>query len=84
MRMLLYILNTLFTTYTFMLLVRVFGSWFPNFARSKFMRFISFYTDPYLNIFRKIIPPLGMMDLSPLVAFFSLQIMQWVLFSILV
>lgn len=81
--MFLYILDICFTTYTFMLLARVMGSWFPKFAQSRFMGFIAYYTDPYLNVFRKIIPPLGMMDVSPMVAFFSLQIIQWVLFSIL-
>ncbi len=81
--MFLYILSVLFTTYTFMLLVRVFGSWFPRFAQSRFMRFVAFYTDPYLNIFRKIIPPLGMLDLSPMAAFFSLEIFRRLLFSIL-
>jgi YggT family protein len=81
--MTLYILNAVFTAYTFMLLIRVFGSWFPNFARSRFMQFIAFYTDPYLNIFRKIIPPLGMVDISPMIAFFALQLIQWILFSFL-
>ncbi len=81
--MFLYILNSVFTTYTFMLLTRVVGSWFPRFAQSRFMRFIAFYTDPYLNIFKKIIPPLGMMDISPMVAFFSLQIIQGIIFSLL-
>lgn len=80
--MFLYILSAIFTTYTFMLLIRVFGSWFPSFAQSKFMKFIGFYTDPYLNLFRKIIPPLGMMDISPMVAFFALQGIQWLIFSI--
>lgn len=79
----LYLLDVLFTVYTFMLLTRVFGSWFPKFSESRFMRFIAFYTDPYLNLFRKIIPPLGMMDLSPMIAFFSLQMIQWILFSII-
>lgn len=81
--MIAYILNTLFTTYTVLLLIRVFGSWFPSFAHSRFMRFVAFYTDPYLNLFRKIIPPLGMMDISPMFAFIALQIIQWIVFSIL-
>jgi YggT family protein len=81
--MLLYILNTLFTVYTFMLLVRVFGSWFPRFAESRFMHFIAFYTDPYLNLFRRIIPPLGAIDISPMFAFFALQFIQWMLYSFL-
>ncbi len=80
--MLFYILNLIFTAYTFLLLARVIGSWFARFARSKWMQFIAFYTDPYLNIFRKIIPPLGMMDLSPMVAFFVLQILQFFILSL--
>lgn len=81
--MVIYILEILFTLYTFMLLLRVLGSWFPRFSQSQVMRFIAFYTDPYLNIFRRIIPPIGMMDISPMIAFFALQMIQWVLFSIL-
>ncbi len=78
-----HILEILFTIYSFMLMVRVFGSWFPKLAQSRFMRYIAFYTDPYLNVFRRIIPPLGMMDISPMFAFIALQMMQWILFSTL-
>ncbi len=78
-----YILDTLFTVYTFLLFVRIIGSWFPSFQRTRVMRFVALYTDPYLNLFRRWIPPLGMMDLSPLVALFSLQIIEWVLLAIL-
>lgn len=74
--MLVYLVNLLFTTYTFMLLARVIGSWFPRFSASRLMHFLSFYTDPYLNFFRKIIPPLGMVDLSALFAFVVLQFME--------
>lgn len=81
--MILYSLNILFTTYTFMLLARVIGSWFPRFAHSRLMRFVGFYTDPYLNIFRKIIPPLGMLDISPMVAFFALQLIRGILFTLI-
>lgn len=77
--MLVYIIKLLFTTYTFLLLIRVFGSWFPSFAGSKLMRFVAFYTDPYLNLFRRFIPPLGMLDLSPMIAFFALQFFQYII-----
>lgn len=40
------------------------------------MQFIAFYTDPYLNLFRKIIPPLGILDISPIFAFFSISILK--------
>ena len=80
--MLFYILNLAFTVYTFLLLARVIGSWFARFARSKWMQFIAFYTDPYLNLFRRVIPPLGMIDISPMVAFFVLQILQFFILSL--
>jgi len=38
--------------------------------------------EPYLEPFRKIIPPLGMIDISSLVALFVLILFQWGLDSI--
>jgi len=71
------IISYLFLVYTIMLFVRVVGSWFPSFAHSTIMRFVAFYTDPYLNLFRRFIPPIGgMLDLSPLLGFFALQIVE--------
>jgi YggT family protein len=59
-----------------MLVIRILSSWFPDLQDHPILRFIRFYTDPYLNIFRRFIPPLGMFDLSPLVAFFALQLLE--------
>ncbi len=71
------LIKWIFSLYTVLLMVRVIGSWFPNFAGTKFMRFVCFYTDPYLNLFRRLIPPIGgTLDLSPLLAFFSLNLME--------
>lgn len=74
--MLLQIVDTCFTVYMIMLFVRILSSWFPEYRDHQVIRFISFYTDPYLNFFRSFIPPLGMIDLSPIVAFFSLSILN--------
>lgn len=69
-----------FGIYTLLLFARVVGSWFPNFAYHPIMRFLRFYTDPYLNIFRRIIPPIGgALDLSPMIAFFVLQFLEKIL-----
>jgi len=81
--MIFYIFDILFTTYTFMMLVRVFGSWFPRFSQSRFMRFIAYYVDPYLNFFRRFVPSIGMIDISPMFAFISLKLIQWVTLSLL-
>lgn len=67
-----FIIEKLFLVYTIMLFVRIFSSWLPELQGQRWMQFIAFYTDPYLNIFRRIIPPLGMFDLSPIVAFLAL------------
>lgn len=81
--MILYAINVIFTTYSFMLLARILGSWLPRFAKSRFMRFLGFYTDPYLNVFRRIIPPLGVLDLSPMVGFIALQMLQVIVMAFL-
>ena len=61
--------------YTLVLVVRVLLSWFPNLDwGNPLLSALSSITDPYLNIFRGLIPPLGGLDLSALVAFFALQI----------
>ena len=72
-----------FLTYTLMLLVRIFGNWFPEWHHTRFMLFIAHYTDPYLSLFRRFIPPLGMLDLSPLVAFIALQILEWIVLTLI-
>lgn len=46
------------------------------------MQFIAFYTDPYLNLFRGIIPPLGMIDISPIFAFLALQLLEWLILGV--
>ena len=78
------LVSWVFQIYILLLLVRVIGSWFPSFASTKFMRFVCFYTDPYLNLFRRLIPPIGgTLDLSPMLAFFSLSLMEKFLTSLL-
>lgn len=76
MIILLQLVGLLFNVYLIMLFIRILGSWIPELQGTKFMQFISFYTDPYLNIFRRIIPPLGMLDLSPIAAFICLSILE--------
>lgn len=71
-----YAIHLLFTGYTLLLFARIIGSWFPAFQSYSVMRFVNYYTDPYLNVFRRIVPPVGMLDLSPLLAFFALKILE--------
>ena len=82
--MLLYrVVDDLFTAYIVMLAVAIISSWFPELEDFKVIKFIRYYTDPYLNFFRRRIPPLGMLDVSPIVAFFALQIIEAIVKGIL-
>ncbi|MEN9214066.1 MAG: YggT family protein [Gloeomargarita sp. DG02_4_bins_56] len=60
--------------YLVLLICRVLLSWFPtiNWYNQPWMT-LSQLTDPYLNLFRSIIPPLGGIDFSPILAFLVLQ-----------
>lgn len=63
--------------YSLILLVRVLLSWFPNLDwGNPVLSTVSAVTDPYLNVFRGLIPPLGGLDLSAIVAFLALQLIQ--------
>ncbi|MCP9900408.1 YggT family protein [Cyanobium sp. Cruz CV13-4-11] len=80
MNILVFLLQVLAQTlsiYLLVLLVRVLLSWFPNLDWSNpVLSSVSAITDPYLNAFRGLIPPLGGIDLSALVAFIALQLAQ--------
>tara|TARA_B100001250_G_C19708826_1_gene748186 strand:+ start:812 stop:1114 length:303 start_codon:yes stop_codon:yes gene_type:complete len=66
--------------YSFILIIRILLSWFPNLDWSNpILTNITSITDPYLNIFRGIIPPLGGLDLSPLLAFLLLNVSESVI-----
>jgi YggT family protein len=58
-------------------------TWFPsiNWYNQPFAA-LSQITDPYLNLFRSIIPPLGGIDLSPILAFLLLNLLSGLLSSL--
>jgi YggT family protein len=70
-------LITFLQIYFVLLIIRILLTWFPNIDWSSMpFSVLSQLTDPYLNIFRSIIPPLGGIDFSPILAIFLLQILQ--------
>ncbi|MFD1360262.1 YggT family protein [Lentibacillus salinarum] len=58
--------------YSFALIIYIFMSWFPGARESSFGVFLAKICEPYLEPFRRIIPPIGMIDISPIVAIFVL------------
>lgn len=75
MKLLITVLATFITYYSYLLIIRVLLTWFPNvnWYNQPFAA-LSQITDPYLNLFRSIIPPLGGMDFSPILAFLLLNL----------
>ncbi|AHJ30019.1 YggT family protein [Nodularia spumigena CS-584] len=83
-------MNLLFNTlatfvqfYSYLLIARVLLTWFPtiNWYNQPFAA-LGQITDPYLNLFRSIIPPLGGMDFSPILAFLALNLVGGLLGSL--
>ena len=64
--------------YNAALISRLILTWFPN-PPQAIVEPLSTICDPYLNLFRGIIPPLGgTLDLSPILAFVVLDVSGWV------
>lgn len=78
------IIDVFLKVYLIMLFARILGSWIPELQQSRFMQFVAFYTDPYLNFFRRFIPPLGMLDISPIFAFLALEFLNYAIKYLLV
>ena len=67
----------------FALLVRVIASWFGLGRYSRWIRPAYILTDWIVEPIRRIVPPLGAMDVSPLVAWFALWLIRMMIQSVL-
>ncbi len=69
--------------YLVAILIRILLTWFQGASWAETANsYLSPITDPYLNVFRSFIPPIGMIDISSILAIFVLQILQNVLVQI--
>lgn len=71
------LIGQLIQLYIFAILGRIVLSWFPispGGPMATVYRFLYSITEPVLGPLRRVIPPLGGLDLSPIVALFALQI----------
>jgi YggT family protein len=83
--------EALFLVYIVLIFVRVLLSWIPRTPYNPYLRavvdFIHQVTDPYLNLFRRVLPPLGgrglALDLSPIIAIVVLLIAQAVVVGLI-
>ncbi|MFN2455105.1 MAG: YggT family protein [Pyrinomonadaceae bacterium] len=70
-----YLLYGLLAVYSLLIIMRVIFSWVVSYS-NPVMRFLTRATDPILIPARRIIPPIGMMDISPIIVIFMLQLFQ--------
>ncbi|WNS77098.1 YggT family protein [Bacillus sp. DTU_2020_1000418_1_SI_GHA_SEK_038] len=73
MGIILSVLTSIIYYYSWALIIYILLSWFPNARESGIGQFLGRICEPYLEPFRKIIPPLGMIDISPIVAILVLR-----------
>jgi YggT family protein len=73
-------------TYTLLVFAYVLLSWVQlpyNLWVGRFRTFLHDTVEPYLGLFRRMIPPVGGIDLSPLIAIILLQLISQVVITIL-
>lgn len=69
----------------FAIFIRVILSWIrPMGSRGTFQNFLFEVTEPILSIFRRIIPRIGMIDITPIAAFLSIEIIRSLIINLLI
>ena len=70
--------------YVLVILVWVLLSWFRlPYSFNPVQRFLDDVVSPYLNLWRKVIPMIGPLDISPIVAIFGLFVLRYVIDTVL-
>lgn len=71
-----YLIYGAVSIYMLLIFIRIVFSWGMVSYSNRVMRFLVNTTEPLLGPLRRIIPPLGMMDISPIFAFLILWLLQ--------
>ena len=83
MNFLRFFIPLLFNLYSFLILARVLLSWVNVSPYHPIVVFIHEVTEPVLRPLRNSIPPIGMMDISPIAALILLQILESLILSVI-
>ncbi|MBF0713622.1 YggT family protein [Gemella sp. GH3] len=73
----------LFRIYEGSLIIYILSSWFPISRDNFILKFLEDICEPYLKIFRKILPPVAMIDFSPIIAIIALGFIERIIYSII-
>lgn len=69
-------IQLLFQIYSWMIIAYILMSWFPQMRGTPIGEILGKVVEPYLMPFRRVIPPIGMIDISPIVALFALNFIE--------
>jgi YggT family protein len=72
-----FILYAILSILTIFIFIRVLSSWFV-FSRNTFMGFVKRVTDPIILPVQRVIPPLGMVDISALIVLILISFLQMI------
>lgn len=79
------IVYSFFNLILLLMFIRVLLTWFPQIRwQNQPFKSLKAATDVIFEPFRRIIPPVGMIDFSPIVAFFAISMIQRLCLMILV
>jgi len=78
-----FVVNLIFSILMISIFIMVIGSWFGASPYSRFMRVVHALTDWLLDPLRRIIPPIGMIDVSPMVAYLMLLLARSFVMSLI-
>lgn len=67
---LLTIISYIIRIYYWLMIAAIFATWIPAVHQSRIGEWLRRLTDPFFGIFRRFIPPIGFIDISPIVAIF--------------
>ncbi|MEJ5338893.1 MAG: YggT family protein [Aquificaceae bacterium] len=73
------ILSFLINLLIILVLLHAVGSWIPKIRESKFYERLDSLIAPLLSPIRKIVPPAGGLDFSPLILLFILYLIKYLL-----
>ena len=71
--------SRLVALYGFLLVLYILSSWIPQLRQSRVGEILAQVSEPYLRLFRGVIPLLGGIDFSPILAFVVLRLVQGIL-----
>lgn len=76
-------IDLVFTLLIFAIIARAIVSWLPMDRYHPAIQILDSITEPILAPLRRVIPPVGMMDITPIIALIGLQILQTIIRSLL-